>query len=289
NYYYSVGQYTLIFEGPNPEKAALLGNLLDNLYTNLQSVIQDLRAPRSIAFDTFFIDQSNKAFVRKLFENVVAGAPPYPLTNPPRLWESYSPGKGPIFLVVSQLDQWVFSSGLDVFTYCNENSVSAFVTFPEAWPMVCLCPAFFERGAPYIYGDTPPVSDGKKPASSCLKVTRLKKNFQKAVTSPKWQPAGHTLTQYRSWILLEELAHVYYEAEKRVKSLDVYDVNKARKLSARDAVANGPSYSYYAACESCSFISPFFHLDADTDNYIHPPAVAGRCKDFPTISKGDGL
>ena len=250
-----MGQYRLSFAGPNPEKAALLQKLLVNLYDNLLPVLQDLKAPvPSAAYNTFFKDEANKEFVTTLFANVAAGAPVYPLTDPPQPWQSFTQNGAPFILVLSYVGQWTGKNGWDGFTYCQQNPVSAFVTWPEEWPMVCLCPAFFDEKPPSIYGDTPPVSVNNQPASNCLKVNAVTNNFRN--TSPRSirQPVGWTLTQYRSWILLEELAHVYYHATKRF-STDIYNVNKARKLSAQEAIANGPSYSYYAAGELFSFSS----------------------------------
>ncbi|KAL8862595.1 MAG: hypothetical protein Q9178_001093 [Gyalolechia marmorata] len=133
-------------------------------------------------------------------------------------------------------------------------------------PIILLCPFFFSAKPPDIYGDIPPASVDKKPASNCLKVNTITNNFRKASPRTVKQPTGFTLTQYRSWILLEELAHLYYQAAKRVQGLDVYNVNKARKLNPQDALSNGPSYSYYAA------------------------AVSGNCVDFPTKDqRGDML
>ncbi|KAL8741034.1 MAG: hypothetical protein Q9184_008433 [Pyrenodesmia sp. 2 TL-2023] len=50
-----------------------------------------------------------------------------------------------------------------------------------------------------------------------------------------------------------------------MQGLDIYNVNRARKLSAQKALGNGPTYSYYAA------------------------TVAGNCVDFPTKIKGQEL
>ncbi|KAL8899479.1 MAG: hypothetical protein Q9207_006184 [Kuettlingeria erythrocarpa] len=227
---YKQDAYTLAFANEDLEKAILLRSLLDNLYSNIQPVIQELKAPNtSKAFDTFFKDPANKDFVTTVFQNVAASA--------------------------------------------------------------CLCP-FFDAKPPNVYGDTPPASVNKQPASNCLKVNAVTNNFRKASPRSVRQPAGFTLAQYRSWILPEELAHLYYQAAKRERGLDEYNVNRARKLSAQKALINGPTYSYYAAGEfsslSARLPSPFLR-EANTNDTVRPAAVAGNCDDFPIKIKGHEL
>ncbi|KAL8657955.1 MAG: hypothetical protein Q9226_001421, partial [Calogaya cf. arnoldii] len=269
---YRQNQYTLAFAQQDDAKAALLRSLLDNLYTNLQPVIQDLKSPvTSKAYNTFFKDATNKDFITTLFENVTAGAPVYPPTNPPQPWQILSPTGSPVIMVLSQLGQLIYTNdGIphDGFTRCEgEDGLTAFVTFSEnKIPILFLCPLFFDAEPPQIYGDIPPASVDGQPASSCLDVHAVTQNFRKKSPRTVKDPAGFTMTQYRSWILLEELAHLYYDAAIRVQSSDVYNINAARKLPAGQAVANGPSYSYYAA------------------------AVAAKCVDFPApIVRGHGL
>ncbi|KAL8858565.1 MAG: hypothetical protein Q9178_004859 [Gyalolechia marmorata] len=273
---YFQGQYTLAFAQEDLAKATLLRSLLDNLYTNLQPVIQDLKSPNtSKAYETFFKDPANKNFITTLFENIAAGAPVYPPTNPPQPWQKLSPKGSPLIMVLSQLGQLIYTDDdgkpKDGFTRCQENAeVTAFVSYNEdKIPFIFLCPFFFDAKPPDIYGDTPPASVDGQPASSCLKVHATTQNFRKASPRLIRDPAGFTLTQYRSWILLEELAHLYYDAAKREPSIDVYNINVARKLPAVQAVANGPSYSYYAA------------------------SVAAKCVDFPNPNpnpiRGHGL
>ncbi|KAL8930157.1 MAG: hypothetical protein Q9208_000774 [Pyrenodesmia sp. 3 TL-2023] len=144
--------------------------------------------------------------------------------------------------------------------------LTAFVAFnKDKVPFIQLRPFVFDAKPPDIYGDTPPASVDKQPAPNCLKVNAVTNNFRKASPRSVRHPASFTLTQYRSWILLEELAHLYYQAAKKEHGLDVYNVNRARKLSAQQALGNGPTYSYYAA------------------------AAAGNCVDFPTKTKGQEL
>ncbi|KAL8906787.1 MAG: hypothetical protein Q9171_006136 [Xanthocarpia ochracea] len=270
---YFQGQYRLAFAQEDLAKATLLRSLLDNLYTNLQPVIQDLKSPAtSKAYDTFFKDSANKDFITTLFENITAGAPVYPPTNPPQPWQKLSPTGSPLIMVLSQLGQLIYTEDgkpKDGFTRCEENiEVTAFVSYSEdKIPFIFLCPFFFDAEPPAIYGDTPPASVDGQPASNCLKVHATTQNFRKASPRTVRDPAGFTLTQYRSWILLEELAHLYHDAATRKESIDVYNINVARKLPAVQAVANGPSYSYYAA------------------------SVAAKCVDFPNPNpiRGHGL
>ena len=250
---YKQGAYTLAFANQDPPKVILLRSLLDNLYANIQPVIQELQSRgTSVAFDTFFKHRANKKFVTTLFNNVAAGAPVYAPTDPPQPWQAYSPTGSPIFLVIQQLGQWegIINGNLeDAFTWCGKNPflTAAVAVSKDEWPIILICPFFFTAKPPDIYGDIPPASVDKKPASNCLKVHAITNNFRKASPRTVKQPTGFTLTQYRSWILLEELAHLYYQAAKGIQGLDVYNVNRARKLNPQDALRNGPSYSYYAA------------------------------------------
>ena len=268
-------------------------------------MIQDLQAPgTSKAFDTFFKDAANKDFVTTLFNNVAAGAPVYSPTNPPQVWQPYSPKGSPIILVIQQLGQWqgkIEGVGVrDAFTWCGENpSLTAHVAFGvDKYPIILLCPFFFDAQPPSIYGNTPPASVDKQPASNCLTVNAITNRFRKTSGRLVRQPTGFTLTQYRSWILLEELAHLYYQAAKGVSRLDEYNVNKCTKLSPQDALANGPTYSYYAASKCsrsptgpsnflCPLSSPHHdNREPNTNDSVLLPAVAGNCVDFPFKHKG---
>ncbi|KAL8672106.1 MAG: hypothetical protein Q9168_003411 [Polycauliona sp. 1 TL-2023] len=239
---YNAGPYVLSFAAVSDEKAALLRKLLGNLLSNLQPVLQDLEAPTtSPAYDTFFKTAANKPFLTKLFKNIITGAPVYAPPSTPQWWQPYSPTGSPIIMVISQRGQ-------------AHGKLGDFV-----WgTLVMICPFFFDARPPQVYGDIPPLSINGQPASTCLTVNAVTQRF--AAGTPRLyyhQATGFRLTQYRMWILLEELAHLYSNTARNERGIDKYNVNDCVKLSAKDSLANGPSYSYYAA------------------------SVAGKCTEYP--------
>ena len=250
---YASGQYILAFQDYDDEKAALLRRLLGNLWSSLQPVIQDLEAPNtSAAYYTFFKDVKNIPFLISLYTNITAGAPVYAPTSPPQPWGPYSPKGSPVIMVLTGKGQYSTAPNgkqEDMFDRCTNNpQLTAVVPFSkeQSSPFILLCPFFFTAQPPSIYGDLPPEPYDEHPAANCLKVTK-RNRFKK--TTNRLQPAGFDLTQYRMWILLEELAHLYYTASTGNWALDHYDVNKCVRLSPEDSLRNGPSYSYYAASE----------------------------------------
>ena len=216
-------------------------------------MIQDLKAPNtSTAYYTFFKDAKSVPFLTSLYTNITAGAPVYAPTAPPQFWGPYSPKGSPVIMVLTGKGQFsVAPNGYpeDMFDRCIKYpQLTAIVPFSkgQSSPLILLCPSFFKAQPPFIYGDLPPEPFNEHPAANCLTVTkrnRFKKN------TGRLQPAGFDLTQYRMWILLEELAHLYYSASTGNPSIDTYDVNKCVRLSPEASLSNGPSYSYYAASE----------------------------------------
>lgn len=59
------------------------------------------------------------------------------------------------------------------------------------------------------------------------------------------------------WGLLEEIVHYYLFATPQITYLkpEVYDINKAWRLNARQALSNAPNYAFYAAskCARCYY------------------------------------
>ena len=269
---YTSGQYILAFREHDDEKAALLRRLLKNLWSSLQSVIQDLKAPNtSAAYYTFFKDAKNIPFLTSLYTNITAGAPVYAPTSPPQPWAPFSPNGSPVIMVLSGKGQFSAAPNgyqEDMFDRCiNNPQLTASVPFgkEQSSPFILLCPFFFTALSPSIYGDLPPEPFYEHPAANCLTVTK-RNRFKK--TTNRLQPAGFDLTQYRMWILLEELAHLYYSASTGNPSIDSYDVNKCVRLSPEASLSNGPSYSYYAASEY-SLLSSILLTKrrTDTDGY----------------------
>lgn len=246
----NVGQYT-VYLPSRPERAVLMKSLLDNLQSSLKLVIQDLQLePPSAAYSTFFKDPANRPFITTLFTNITIGVTVCPITSPPQSWARFSNQGSPLFYIITAKGQFFADPRgyqEDIFDFCQDEkyttaSVALGIANPK--PFIILCPFFFQGKAPLIYRNLPPSSIDGQPASNCWTITP-RNRFRKK--TPKNQPAGFELTQYRNWILLEELAHLYYGASTGKSLPDQYDVKKCVRLSPDDALANGPSYAYYAA------------------------------------------
>lgn len=256
---YQQGQYIMAFEAEDTthlEKVALLRKLLDNLYQNLQPVLMDLKSPaRSSAYNTFVYDEANVPFLTALFTNITTGAVVYPHTDPPQNWAPYSPTAAPVFWSVASNSVLMFSRNdgqvVDAYTECNSTYAKTAFSVQSSEnpnPIIVICPYFYNAPATEVFGDLPPASVDGEPASNCLEMNTETNRFKRKVSRRSF--VGFELTMYRMWVLLEELAHKYYHAATGVDGKDVYNVNKASRLSPQDALANGPSYLYYAASGS---------------------------------------
>ncbi|KAL8685799.1 MAG: hypothetical protein Q9224_005667, partial [Gallowayella concinna] len=259
---YNQGQYNLVFaddDDTRQEKLALLRKLLDNLYLNLQPVIQDLQSPTSSpAYDTFFHDETSKPFLTALFTNITAGAVTYPVRDPPQFWVRLSTTAAPSLWSISRRGQMSAAGedGVlqDVYDRCTSAAtITAFNIFtPEdPHPIIVLCPFFYDTTTTLVFGDIPPASVNGSPASNCLVANPTTNRFRRRVTRPS--PVGFELIEYRMWILLEELGHKYYNVATGLDGIDTYNVNAAKRLFPEKALANGPSYVYYAARNCKSF------------------------------------
>ena len=230
--------------------------LLDNLYQNLQPVLADLESPaRSSAYNTFFYDEANVPFLTKLFTNITTGAVVYPHTDPPQNWAPYAPTAAPVFWSVASNSNLQFTTldgqVVDAYTHCNTTygrTAYSVQSDENPNPIIVICPYFYDAPATAVFGDLPPASVDGEPASNCLEMNTNTNRFKRNVSRQSF--VGFELTMYRMWILLEELAHKYYYAATGIDAKDVYNVNKASRLSPQDALANGPSYCYYAASGS---------------------------------------
>ena len=267
---YHNGQYTLAFAELDDAKSSLLMTLLANLSIALEPVISDLLAvtPQgtpnpSDAYLTFFKDGQNRFWMSTLMKNITNGAPVYPPSAMDPSILPYSPNGGPVIIAVTKVGQISFDprgSSEDLFTWCQNNptvtaSVAYSVKIPN--PYVILCPFFFEAKPPDMYGDMPPSSVNGRPAPNCLQMKANTKHFKRP---NRFQPAGYDLRQWRMWILLEMLSNLYSSATQGRATTAEEDANKCLRLSAQDALLNGPSYTLYAAskspssCDLCIYI-----------------------------------
>lgn len=236
----------LNFDSPS---ITLMRSIFDALGRALVTVNHDLaqtstdgqRTPNpSAAFLAFFNSAGSVPYVASVFNNATAGVS---LLDP----TPYSATGAPTFFSVTargQMSANVNNQMVDAWDNCNSNSaLTAFYLNVETYPVpyIALCPLFFTAQPPVIFGDTPPASVSGQPASNCLRINTSINRFQ-------YTGSGNTkpLTQYRTWILLEEIVHYYTSITLSVTS-DVSDANKAFRLSTGASLPNAPSYLYYAA------------------------------------------
>ncbi|KAL8685617.1 MAG: hypothetical protein Q9218_007650, partial [Villophora microphyllina] len=250
---YKSDSYTLAFAQQNQTKAVQIFGLLSSLRLALSPVSHDLVAmtpfgppDTSEAYSTFFKDTRNRLSIRDLLQKISRGDPVYAPTFPPHQWQNMSPLGGPVIMSITEHGQFLSDPDgpmADVLDWCHANPyVTGVVPFSLVTPApyILLCPFFFEAQPPNIYGDVPPRSSGEgQPASNCLNVNSRTNVFRK--TTPRLQPAGFELTQYRMWILFELLARLYRSADVKKIGPDVADVNGCLKLKAKDAIDNGPT------------------------------------------------
>ncbi|KAL8804122.1 MAG: hypothetical protein Q9182_002755 [Xanthomendoza sp. 2 TL-2023] len=299
---YQQGRYILAFpqdDDDQSQRVALLRKLLDTLYQTLQPVLRDLNASTSSrAYDTFFHDEGSKAFLTTLFTNITTGAVTYAPTDPPQFWVPYSPTAAPIFWTVTKPQQVrVVQEGgiVDAFERCRSTPyLSAMNVFMPAdpHPIIILCPYFYDAPAESGVGDVPPrsVEDGK-PAANCLQVDAVTNRF-KRMGNRRWH-VGHELIMYRMWGLLEMLARKYYTVATGKEGMATPNVNSASRLLAKDALANGLNYVYYAAseCLHASFNTrsrmsiSFFRVGSILMQYRLSKGIAGNCKSFPRMRR----
>ena len=137
------GQYSVINCGGN---TTLVVNLLQNLYSALQPVIQDPpvhdadQDPNtSPAYEAFFKDPSYASFVSTLLRNVTTGVP---MTAP----EPYSFSGSASFFCVTAKDQYRYRhNGVarDAYTDdCSPNTVANYRGYLPPKPWITLCPSF---------------------------------------------------------------------------------------------------------------------------------------------------
>ena len=127
---------------------------------------------------------------------------------------------------------------VDAHTYCIDNPLGAYYNYPTPW--IVLCPVFFQL-QPY------------PPADACPTLTRRTNHF---VRKPEDDNiAGSSILQNQIWMMFHEVVHYYLYAQPGYEMLkpEVYNINKAWKLSAADAWRNSANYEFYAYSKSLVF------------------------------------
>jgi hypothetical protein len=133
-------------------------------------------------------------------------------------------------------------SQVDAAAQCNLPD-TAIASYLNPTPFIVLCPSFFTGlGGPI----TPPTD-------SCPTVNTAINRFRKKPSD--YTSAGLSVVHCQIWILLEEIVHYYLFATPQITYLkpEVYDINKAWRLSAKLALSNAPNYAFYAASKCARY------------------------------------
>lgn len=227
------------FAGCGAYLDGLLTTILQYLYSALIPIIQDAMTSQtapSAAFTAFFKDKANAVFVAQILTNVTTGAavrPPFP---------PFSNGN-PTFICIKTgypfLMNMADGSVVDPVERCKDPK-TPIAMYLNPLPFILLCPAFFTAAA----GPQTPPSD------SCPTVNHAINRFRTKPNDPK--VAGQSVLHNQMCIILEEIVHYYLCAQLLVTSLqpEVYDINKAWRLSATEALGNAVNYAYYAGSKS---------------------------------------
>ena len=215
------------------DQGTLIATLLQKLYSTLLSVIQDAKGSAShpsAAYRNFFKDPSQAAYVAKIITEITVGNAMYP-ANPP-----FSKGN-PTFACVTQgaISLHMPDGTIqDAYDNCINNRLGAAYIYPT--PTIVLCPVFFSFPA-------------YPPADACPRVTRRTNHF---VRKPEDDNiAGSSIWQNQMWILFHEVVHYYLYAQPGYVPLkpEAYNINRAWKLGAGEAVRNSENFVFYAYSE----------------------------------------
>ena len=236
--YLKSGQYAIVNCGENANSVA---TMLETLWGALVQATQDAEsATMSSAYQTFFKDPENMAFVSNILAQSSAGAaihPPNQVTN-----------GAPAFFCVTAAGQLAGSLAdgrvFDAYTHCRENPTMSAASL-SGTPYMALCPYFWDSGLGTI--------KALPPQNNCLSV-----NAKNKFNRDRLGRAGPKLTQWAMWVLLEEIVHVFLMPEQLKRGittpLEFYDANQVLGLSADDSLMNAASYVLYVASMSWSLL-----------------------------------
>lgn len=226
--------------------------MLNLLWKALLPVVQDAlnsQTRPSAAYKAFFKNPANAIFVAQILSNVTTGTARRPPHAP---WSNGSPTiicprPGCSFIL-----QGPDGSEVDAETQCKDLD-NPIATYLNPTPYIVLCPAFFTG----VGGPITPPSD------SCPTVNHAINRFRRKPTD--YTNAGLSVVHCQMWILLEEIVHYYLFTTPQYTYLkpEVYDINKAWRLSPQKALRNAPNYAYYAASKCARCCSSYGTWKAD--------------------------
>lgn len=228
------GEYAIVNCGANANNVV---TMLETLWGALIPATQDAESSTmSPAYQTFFTDPENMAFVSNILAQSSAGAAIYPPTQ--------VTNGAPAIFCLSAAGQLAGTlpdgSRFDAYNRCREKSELSAQSL-SGTPYIGICPYFWDSGLGTILPLPPP--------NKCLSV-----NAKNKFNLDRLGRAGPSLTQYGMWVLLEEIVNIYLIPEQikrgllnQISDYEVYDANDVLALSADHTLMNAHSYLLYAA------------------------------------------
>jgi len=256
------GEYAIVNCGANAKSVV---TMLETLWGALIQATQDSESSNmSPAYQTFFKDPENMAFVSNILAQSSAGAAIHPPTR--------VNNGAPVIMCLSAAGQLAGSmpdgSRFDAYNSCRQSPTLSAQSL-SGTPYIGLCPYFWDSGLGTI-APVPLVP----PLTKCLSV-----NAKNKFNLDRLGRAGPTLTQYGMWILLEEIVHIYLIPEQTKSGLlnqmgdyEVYDANDVLALSADHTLMNAHSYLLYAASKfplAGCYLSAFERMRIDVERQAY--------------------
>lgn len=221
------GRYSIVNCGK--QESETITRLLNVLYSALKPAIQDAIVSQhtpSATFKTFFTYASTATYVTRLLTNISIGSSIYE-PDASGLGIGQPSSGSPIFFCATGPGQAINSDHTidDYDNVCADNP-GIVMDYPGGSPYIVVCPSFFTIRLPAL-----------PPPNNCIAVNHSVNRFL---------GSGAKMSHFQIWVLLEEIAHYYINAGKG-KTVDVDDINKCARLSARASLSNANNYLYYVA------------------------------------------
>ncbi|KAL9595984.1 MAG: hypothetical protein Q9219_006107 [cf. Caloplaca sp. 3 TL-2023] len=219
------------FVGCDDQQGQAVAVALQTLWRKLRPVIQDAessRSHRTAAYETFIKASGRAQFVAELITNVTIGNARVDPVPP------FSNGSPTFVCVKPNTLNITFSDGTtqDAYDNCHTTNFGASYLYPT--PYITLCPVFWRIPA------APP--DDLCPIMNRRTNYYRRKKIDDNIT-------GSSVWQNHVWATFHEILHYYLYNTPGYVMLrpEVYSINRAWKLSSKDAWRNSQNIVFFAA------------------------------------------